>query len=152
MSTRDAIRYATVDGARAAGLGGVTGSLVPGMQADVIVLRTDRPNIFPINDPIGAVVWGMDTSNVDHVFVGGRRWCATASSPPTSPAPGPGATAARERVAAAAGLAVGGVREPHEVRRPSSALTSFVVASRYMPVYIALALLVVVAAIWAPAR
>jgi 5-methylthioadenosine/S-adenosylhomocysteine deaminase len=36
------------------------------------VLRADRPNIFPINDPIGAVVWGMDTSNVDRVFVGGR--------------------------------------------------------------------------------
>jgi ribose transport system permease protein len=38
-----------------------------------------------------------------------------------------------------------------DVRAPSSRLTSFVVASRYMPVYIALALLVVVAAIWAPA-
>jgi 5-methylthioadenosine/S-adenosylhomocysteine deaminase len=72
MSTRDAIRYATVDGARVAGLLGVTGSLEPGMQADVIVLRTDRPNIFPVNDPIGAVVWGMDTSNIDRVFVGGR--------------------------------------------------------------------------------
>ena len=72
MSTRDVIRYATVDGARVAGLGRVTGSLEPGMQADVIVLRTDRPNVFPINDPIGAVVWGMDTSNVDWVFVGGR--------------------------------------------------------------------------------
>ena len=35
------------------------------------MLRTDRPNIFPINDPIGAVVWGMDTSNVDWVFVAG---------------------------------------------------------------------------------
>ena len=35
-------------------------------------------------------------------------------------------------------------------RGQSSALTSFVVASRYMPVYIAIALLVVVAAIWAP--
>lgn len=33
----------------------------------------------------------------------------------------------------------------------SSALTSFVVASRYLPVYIAIALLVLVAAIWAPA-
>src|SRR4029450_5069863 len=33
----------------------------------------------------------------------------------------------------------------------SSALTSFVVASRYMPVYIALLLLVIVASIWAPA-
>jgi ribose transport system permease protein len=36
-------------------------------------------------------------------------------------------------------------------RAPSSALTSFVVASRYLPVYVALALLVVVAWVWAPA-
>jgi ribose transport system permease protein len=36
-------------------------------------------------------------------------------------------------------------------RPPSSALTSFVVASRYLPVYVAIALLVVVASIWAPA-
>ena len=36
-------------------------------------------------------------------------------------------------------------------RARSPALTSFVVASRYMPVYIALLLLVVVASIWAPA-
>jgi ribose transport system permease protein len=35
--------------------------------------------------------------------------------------------------------------------RPSSTLTSFVVASRYVPVYIAIAVLVLVAAIWAPA-
>jgi 5-methylthioadenosine/S-adenosylhomocysteine deaminase len=71
-STRDVIRHATIDGARAAGLGSVTGSLEPGKQADIVMLRTDRPNIFPINDPIGAVVWGMDTSNVDRVFVSGR--------------------------------------------------------------------------------
>ena len=36
-------------------------------------------------------------------------------------------------------------------RAPSSAVTSFVVASRYLPVYIALLLLVIVASIWAPA-
>ncbi|MDH5420899.1 MAG: ABC transporter permease [Acidimicrobiia bacterium] len=36
-------------------------------------------------------------------------------------------------------------------RSPSSALTSFVVASRYMPVYLALIVLLVVASIWAPA-
>ncbi|MFW6090373.1 MAG: amidohydrolase family protein [Actinomycetota bacterium] len=72
LSTREVIRYGTIDGARAVGLGGVTGSLTPGKQADVVVLRTDRPNIFPINDPIGAVVWGMDTSNIDWVLVAGR--------------------------------------------------------------------------------
>jgi cytosine/adenosine deaminase-related metal-dependent hydrolase len=72
MGTRDVIRHATIDGARVAGLGGVAGSIERGMQADVIVLRADRPNIFPVNDPIGAVVWGMDTSNLDWVLVGGR--------------------------------------------------------------------------------
>ena len=109
MSTRDAIRYATVDGARAAGLAGVTGSLVPGAQADVIVLRTDRPNIFPINDPIGAVVWGMDTSNVDHVFVGGHGVVRDGVLTGDVARARALATAARGRVAAAAGLAVGGV-------------------------------------------
>jgi ribose transport system permease protein len=36
-------------------------------------------------------------------------------------------------------------------RTPSSALTAFVVASRYMPVYVAIVLLLVVARTWAPA-
>jgi 5-methylthioadenosine/S-adenosylhomocysteine deaminase len=73
LSTREVIRYATVDGARVAGLGGQVGSLGPGMKADIVLLRTDRPNIAPVNDPIGAVVWGMDASNLDVVLVGGRR-------------------------------------------------------------------------------
>jgi ribose transport system permease protein len=36
-------------------------------------------------------------------------------------------------------------------KAPSAALTSFVVASRFLPVYIALLLLIIVASIWAPA-
>jgi cytosine/adenosine deaminase-related metal-dependent hydrolase len=72
MTTRSSIKQATIHGATAVGLGDVTGSLEPGKQADIIMLRTDRPNILPVNDPIGAVVWGMDTSNLDSVFVAGR--------------------------------------------------------------------------------
>lgn len=68
LGTRQVIRSGTTDGAEAVGLGSVTGSLEVGKEADIVVLRADRPNIFPINDPIGAVVWGMDTSNVDWVF------------------------------------------------------------------------------------
>jgi cytosine/adenosine deaminase-related metal-dependent hydrolase len=48
------------------------GTLEQGRQADIVVLRTDRPNIAPVNDPIGAVVWGMDTSNLDWIFVAGE--------------------------------------------------------------------------------
>lgn len=72
LTTREVIRNGTIHGARAAGLGDRTGSLEPGKRADVLVLRSDRPNIFPINDPVGAVVWGMDTSNIDWVLVAGE--------------------------------------------------------------------------------
>ena len=71
LTTREVIRNGTIHGARAAGLADRAGSLEAGKRADVVVLRTDRPNIFPINDPIGAVVWGMDTSNIDWVLVAG---------------------------------------------------------------------------------
>ena len=72
IRTRDVLTYVTIEGARANGLAHKTGSLAPGKEADVIMLRTDKPNVFPINDPIGAVVWSMDTSNVDSVFVAGK--------------------------------------------------------------------------------
>jgi cytosine/adenosine deaminase-related metal-dependent hydrolase len=66
------LEFATIEGARANGLADKVGTLTPGKEADIIMLRTDRANIFPINDPIGAVVWGMDTGNVDSVFVAGK--------------------------------------------------------------------------------
>ncbi len=72
LSARDVIEFASIEGARANGLLDKTGTLTPGKQADLIMLRTDRPNILPVNDPISAVTWGMDTSNVDSVFVAGR--------------------------------------------------------------------------------
>jgi cytosine/adenosine deaminase-related metal-dependent hydrolase len=46
--------------------------LTPGKKADMILLRTDRMNVTPLNDPSTAVVTGMDTSNVDTVIIGGR--------------------------------------------------------------------------------
>jgi cytosine/adenosine deaminase-related metal-dependent hydrolase len=107
LNTREVLRYATVEGARAAGVGDVVGSLAPGRQADLIMLRTDRPNIFPINDPIGAVVWGMDTSNVDWVFVAGRPHKRAGVLQGDVARATDLANAAQHRVAAAAGLLVG---------------------------------------------
>jgi len=72
LNARDALEFATVQGARALGLDHKIGTLTPGKEADIIMLNTNRVNVMPVNDPIGAVVWGMDTSNVDSVFVGGR--------------------------------------------------------------------------------
>ena len=72
ITSQDVLSYATIEGAKANGLAHKTGSLTPGKEADLIMLRTDKPNVFPVNDPIGAVVWSMDTGNVDTVFVAGR--------------------------------------------------------------------------------
>jgi cytosine/adenosine deaminase-related metal-dependent hydrolase len=72
VSTREVLAYATVEGARANGLEEKVGSLTPGKQADLIMLRTDRLNVTPLNDPATAVVVGMDTGNVDTVLIAGR--------------------------------------------------------------------------------
>jgi cytosine/adenosine deaminase-related metal-dependent hydrolase len=72
VSTREVLTYATVEGARANGLDAEVGTLSPGKQADVVMLRTDRMNVTPLNDPVTAVVTGMDTGNVDTVLIAGR--------------------------------------------------------------------------------
>ena len=57
LSTRDVIRYAAIT-VRAQSGWEPYGVLAPGKQADIVVLRADTPNIYPVNDAIGAVVWG----------------------------------------------------------------------------------------------
>lgn len=110
LNTREVIRYGTVDGAEAAGLGGVTGRLEPGMAADIVILRTDRPNIHPVNDPIGAVVWGMDGSNVDWVFAAGKPLMQAGHLVADVASAVAKANDARNRVADAAGLV--GIGQP----------------------------------------
>jgi cytosine/adenosine deaminase-related metal-dependent hydrolase/ribose/xylose/arabinose/galactoside ABC-type transport system permease subunit len=72
VTPREVLQYATIEGAKANGLDAKTGSLTPGKQADVVMLRTDRLNVTPLNDPVTAVVTGMDTGNVDTVIIAGR--------------------------------------------------------------------------------
>jgi 5-methylthioadenosine/S-adenosylhomocysteine deaminase len=72
VSTREVLAYATFEGARANGLDSKVGTLTPGKQADIVMLRTDRMNVTPLNDPATAVVAGMDTGNVDTVMIAGR--------------------------------------------------------------------------------
>ncbi len=72
ITARDVLSWATFHGAKANGLDSKTGTLTPGKQADLIMLRTDMINVTPLNDPATAVVAGMDTSNVDTVMIAGR--------------------------------------------------------------------------------
>jgi 5-methylthioadenosine/S-adenosylhomocysteine deaminase len=71
LSSREVLEFATIEGARVCGLEDRTGSLTPGKQADVVVLRCDHTNTYPIIDPVSTVVLQADTRNVDTVFVAG---------------------------------------------------------------------------------
>jgi 5-methylthioadenosine/S-adenosylhomocysteine deaminase len=72
ITSRQVLRWATLDGAKVAGIGDRTGSITPGKKADLVIIETKSPNIAPVIDPVGAVVCAADISNVDTVIVDGR--------------------------------------------------------------------------------
>jgi 5-methylthioadenosine/S-adenosylhomocysteine deaminase len=72
LTAHDLVRFATIDGARACGLGDRTGSLTAGKQADVILVRADDLNLAPTNDWAGSLVAAGHAGNVDTVLVAGR--------------------------------------------------------------------------------
>lgn len=72
LSMRDVLEFATLAGAKAVGLDHVTGSLSPGKQADIVLVRSTDLNLTPVSDPVGAVVLAAHGGNIDSVFVAGR--------------------------------------------------------------------------------
>ena len=69
---REALRWATLEGARMLGMERRIGSLAPGKQADVILLRAEDQNLFPVTDPVAAIVLHANAANVDTVLVAGK--------------------------------------------------------------------------------
>jgi cytosine/adenosine deaminase-related metal-dependent hydrolase len=76
MQCLDAIRHATIEGARGLKLDHITGSLTPGKAADIILLDAQAINVAPLNNVPGAVVTLMERINVDTVMVAGKvkKW------------------------------------------------------------------------------
>ncbi|MEJ0077938.1 MAG: amidohydrolase family protein [Alphaproteobacteria bacterium] len=76
LTTRDVLRYATINGAKGLRLDTKTGSLTPGKEADIILLDATALNVAPLNQVPGAVVSLMDRTNVETVIVAGkvRKW------------------------------------------------------------------------------
>ncbi|GAA2344869.1 amidohydrolase family protein [Dactylosporangium salmoneum] len=72
LRSRDVLEFATVDGARACGLAARTGSITPGKDADLILLRADDLTVFPANNPAGTIVAAGHPGLVDTVLVAGR--------------------------------------------------------------------------------
>lgn len=76
LTTRDVLRYATINGAKALRLDSKVGTLTPGKEADIIILDATALNVMPLNQVPGAVVSLMDRTNVETVIVAGkiRKW------------------------------------------------------------------------------
>jgi cytosine/adenosine deaminase-related metal-dependent hydrolase len=76
LTCRDVLEFATIEGARCAGLESKVGTLTPGKEADIVMLTADRLNVWPLNNAPGAVVNVMNPSNVDTVFIAGKvmKW------------------------------------------------------------------------------
>ena len=72
LTSRDILEFATIDGARACGLSARTGSLTPGKDADVILLRADDLSVYPFNNPVGTIVAAGHPGLVDTVLVAGE--------------------------------------------------------------------------------
>jgi cytosine/adenosine deaminase-related metal-dependent hydrolase len=76
MQCAQALRMATIEGARGLKLEHKTGSLTPGKEADIVLLDAEALNVAPLNNAAGAVVTLMERTNVDTVIVAGRirKW------------------------------------------------------------------------------
>src|SRR5262245_16551708 len=72
LTSREVLEFATIEGAPVCGLEDRTASLTPGKRADVVMIRCDGSNTYPLIDPVSTVVHQADTRNVDTVMVDGR--------------------------------------------------------------------------------
>jgi cytosine/adenosine deaminase-related metal-dependent hydrolase len=72
VAFREVIEMATLNGARALGLGDETGSLTVGKRADIILIRGNDLNVAPVANVETTVVQSATAANVDTVLVDGR--------------------------------------------------------------------------------
>ena len=72
MDAKSVLRMATIDGARALGLSGVTGSLEPGKKADIIIMDTRSPHLTPMYNPVSHIVYAARGSDVRTSVINGR--------------------------------------------------------------------------------
>ncbi|GAA3245584.1 amidohydrolase family protein [Nonomuraea helvata] len=71
ITARQALSWATVEGARALGLAGTVGRIEPGMQADLVVIDARALNLWPAHDPVAAALHA-DLANIEAVMIAGQ--------------------------------------------------------------------------------
>jgi 5-methylthioadenosine/S-adenosylhomocysteine deaminase len=72
IRTREALSWITVEGARMLGMQDRLGSIAPGKQADLVFIRADALNLWPVHDPVATVVMQASLANIDSVMIAGE--------------------------------------------------------------------------------
>lgn len=72
MDAVTVMRMATIEGAKALGMGEITGSLEKGKKADVIVLDTKKPHLTPMYNPFSHLVYSARGNDVTHCIINGQ--------------------------------------------------------------------------------
>lgn len=73
LSAAEALELATLGGARVLGMADRIGSLVPGKQADLVVISLAGSPFDPVEDPVAAAVLGGSPDRVAATLVAGRE-------------------------------------------------------------------------------
>lgn len=72
LPAREVFAQATIEGARALGLGDRTGSIEPGKEADLVVIDLDRPHLVPLHDVYAHLVYAVGRDDVRTAVIRGR--------------------------------------------------------------------------------
>lgn len=70
---KEIVEFGTMGGARVLGAEQEIGSLEVGKRADMVLVETDSVNMFPMYNPYSMLVYSANASNVDSVWVDGKR-------------------------------------------------------------------------------
>lgn len=71
ITTREALRWITIEGARMLGLERSIGSLAPGKKADLVIINADDLNLWPVHDAVSTVLMQTGIGNIEAVMVDG---------------------------------------------------------------------------------
>jgi 5-methylthioadenosine/S-adenosylhomocysteine deaminase len=72
VTSYQALKMATIEGAKAVGLDKKIGSLEAGKQADIVIINMNKLHNVPSLDPVSTLVYSSNQSDVDTAFINGK--------------------------------------------------------------------------------
>jgi 5-methylthioadenosine/S-adenosylhomocysteine deaminase len=72
MDADTVLKMSTLEGAKALGLGDITGSLERAKKADLIILDTHKPHLHPMYNPASHLVYAARGSDVRTSIINGK--------------------------------------------------------------------------------